>query len=73
MKIVIKDDSIKLGQLLKKIDVINTGGEAKQFIVNNVIKINGQKPIGRGSKVKPGDVLWINDDLYKVVKEVAKE
>jgi len=29
MKIVITDESIKIGQLLKKISVIQTGGQAK--------------------------------------------
>ena len=67
MKIVIKDEYIKLGQLLKKINVISTGGEAKHYILNNVIKINGEKPEGRGTKVKVGSTLWINDDLYQVV------
>ena len=69
MKIVIKDESIKLGQLLKKIDVIPSGGMAKWFLENNVVKINGMIPEGRGSKVKVGSTIWINDDLYQVVKE----
>ena len=69
MKIVIKDDSIKIGQLLKKISVISTGGEAKHFLLNNVVKINGRKPDGRGAKVPVGSTVWINDDLYQVVGE----
>ena len=69
MKIVIKDESIKIGQLLKKINVIGTGGEAKHFLENNTVKINGEVPAGRGSKVKVGSTLWINDDLYQVVNE----
>ena len=69
MKIIIKDEYIKLGQLLKKIKVISTGGEAKNYILNNIIKINGEKPEGRGTKVKVGATLWINDDLYQVVND----
>ena len=69
MKIVIKDERIKIGQLLKKINVIGTGGEAKHFLENNTVKINGEVPAGRGSKVKVGSTLWINDDLYQVVNE----
>lgn len=68
MKIVISDEYIKLGQLLKKINVISTGGEAKHYIMNNIIKINGKIPEGRGTKVKAGATLWINDDLYQVVQ-----
>lgn len=69
MKIVIKDESIKIGQLLKKINVISSGGQAKWFLENNVVKVNGEIPTGRGTQVKVGSTLWINDDLYQVVRE----
>lgn len=72
MKIAIKDEFIKIGQLLKKIKVISTGGEAKNFLENNDVKINGKKPEGRGSKVHIGDTLWIGDDLYQVVADSDK-
>ena len=69
MKIVISDDSIKIGQLLKKISVIQSGGQAKFFLAQNKVLINGKKPVGRGTKVPVGSTLWINDDLYQVVNE----
>ncbi|WKX02426.1 RNA-binding S4 domain-containing protein [Candidatus Mycoplasma mahonii] len=69
MKIVIRDKSIKINQLLKKINVISTGGEAKYFLENNSVKINGKVPEGRGSKVSVGSTLWINGDLYQVINE----
>lgn len=69
MKIVINNDSIKIGQLLKKISVIQTGGQAKIFLENNKVLINGKVPVGRGTKVPVGATLWINDDLYQVVNE----
>lgn len=69
MKIVIKDESIKIGQLLKKINVISSGGQAKWFLENNVVKVDGELPQGRGMKVKVGAIVWINDDLYQVVEE----
>lgn len=69
MKIVISDDSIKIGQLLKKIEVISSGGQAKHFLDTNSVKINGTKPEGRGTKVPVGSTVWINDDLYQVVNE----
>ncbi len=70
MKIIIKDDSIKIGQLLKKIGIISSGGQAKAYLNENVVKINGKKTEQRGIQVKVGSTLWINDDLYQVVKEV---
>lgn len=69
MKIYIKNEWITIGQLLKKISIISSGGQAKDFLQNNVVKINGEKPIGRGTKVWVGATLWINDDLYQVLSE----
>ncbi|MHA3786229.1 RNA-binding S4 domain-containing protein [Mycoplasma sp. Z244C] len=66
MTIKIKGGSIKLSQFLKKIDEIDTGGQAKIFILNNDIKINGEAPKGRSSKIKVGDIVWINDSLYTI-------
>ncbi|MCP4336910.1 MAG: RNA-binding S4 domain-containing protein [Mycoplasma sp.] len=67
MKIEIKGEFIKLGQLLKKIGKISTGGQAKDFIERNKITINGKKPEGRGSKIKPKDTLWIEEQVYLIV------
>ena len=39
MKIFITGDFIKLGQLLKKIGIISTGGTAKWYVENNSIKL----------------------------------
>ncbi len=69
MKIVIKGNEIRIGQLLKKINMISTGGQAKFFLENNVVKIDGRVPGGRGAKVRVGDTLWINDEVYQVVSE----
>ncbi|NQZ65616.1 MAG: RNA-binding S4 domain-containing protein [Mycoplasmatales bacterium] len=69
MKITIKTDSIKIGQLLKKIGIISSGGQAKSYLLDNEVKINGQLVRSRGIQVKNGATLWINDDLYQVIKE----
>ena len=41
-KISIKTDFITLGQLLKLSGVITNGGEAKFFLLNNKILVNGE-------------------------------
>ena len=69
MKIIIKEDSIKTGQLLKKIGVISTGGQAKMFLESNVVKVNGKIIETRGTKINKGSTVWINDDLYQVLSE----
>lgn len=69
MVVKIKGEFIKLGQFLKKINEIDTGGQARTFLKSNLVKINGKTPEGRSSKIKPGDVVWINDILIKVEVE----
>ncbi|BBU47309.1 RNA-binding S4 domain-containing protein [Mycoplasmopsis felis] len=69
MIIKIKTNEIKLGQLLKKIDEINTGGQAKFFIEENFIKINDKENVTRNSKIRSGDILKINENIYKIEKE----
>lgn len=72
MVIKIKGDYIKVSQFLKKIDEIGSGGQSKFFLQSNNIKINGKPPVGRSSKIKPGDIVWVNDSLYKIEGEVQK-
>lgn len=69
MKIIINDDSIKVGQLLKKIGAISTGGQAKIFLETNVVKVSGKIIETRGTKIPAGSTIWINDDLYQVLNE----
>ncbi len=69
MKIEIMGEFIKLGQLLKKTNRILSGGAAKQYIETHEIKINGKKPEGRGSKIKPGDTVWIDDQVFLITEK----
>ena len=69
MKIIINDSSIKVGQLLKKIGAISTGGQARMFLETNVVKVNGKIVETRGTKIASGSTIWINDDLYQVLNE----
>lgn len=66
MEIKIFGEFIKLGQLLKKINVIDSGGESKDFIEKHSITVNGVEVKSRGFKVKPLDVVWIDDSVYYI-------
>lgn len=70
-EIYIKDDSITIGQLLKKIGLIQTGGGAKFYLERNKVLINNKKPEGRNTKVKNGDLLIINSNIFIVKKETV--
>ena len=53
----IKDEFIKLGQLLKAAGLCYNGADAKYDIVNGLVKVNGLEEIQRGRKIKEGDVV----------------
>ncbi|QSF13510.1 RNA-binding S4 domain-containing protein [Mycoplasma sp. Mirounga ES2805-ORL] len=66
--ILIKDNFIELGKLIKKAGFVSTGGQVKDFLLNNNILINGKKPIGRSTKVFTGFVIYINDQPFLIEK-----
>ncbi|TKA58911.1 hypothetical protein MBOVa_7250 [Mycoplasmopsis bovis 8790] len=72
-EIYIKNDFITIGQLLKKIGLIQTGGGAKFYLENNKVLINNKKPEGRNTKVKNGDLLIINSNIFIVKKEPVSD
>ncbi|UVD81694.1 RNA-binding S4 domain-containing protein [Mycoplasma iguanae] len=66
MDVIITGEFIKLAQLLKKMKIIDSGGQAKFFIENNEITVNSEIPTGKGMKVTVGSTVWINDDVYYI-------
>ncbi|WP_412031554.1 RNA-binding S4 domain-containing protein [Metamycoplasma buccale] len=67
MEIEIYGEFIKLSQLLKKLAYAPTGGKTKFFINTHKITINGNVPEGRNSKIRVGDTIWIDDNVYKII------
>lgn len=65
-EIKIKDEYINLAQFLKIADLINSGGEAKIYLQNNKILINGQLDDRRGRKLYKNDLIEINGKRYKI-------
>jgi S4 domain protein YaaA len=52
---------ITLGQLLKYEGLIQTGGEAKHFLAETEIFVNGEQENRRGKKLHEGDRIKISD------------
>ncbi|WP_058486402.1 S4 domain-containing protein YaaA [Defluviitalea phaphyphila] len=63
-KIKINTEYIKLDQFLKYINIVSSGAEAKYFIKENNVKINGEKTNQRGKKLKKGDKVDIGGKIY---------
>ena len=68
-EIKIYTEYVTLGQLLKLADIIQTGGEAKFFLSENRIIINGEEDNRRGRKLREGDVVEVLGKSYKITNE----
>lgn len=55
--ITITTEFIKLQDLLKFANLVETGGEAKELIQGGEVQVNGETCTLRGKKIRPGDVV----------------
>jgi S4 domain protein YaaA len=58
-RVSIEGPYITLGQLLKKLDLIDTGGQAKYFLEENDVFVNQVLERRRGRKLYPNDTIEI--------------
>ena len=63
-----QDEFIKLGQALKKADLVSSGVEAKIVIQDGQVTVNGETELQRGKKLHDGDVFSYDGETVKVVK-----
>lgn len=54
-EVKISTEFIKLDQFLKWTGVCDTGVDAKFFILDGNVKVNGEVEVRRGKKLYPGD------------------
>ena len=56
---------MKLDQFLKWINLVSSGGEAKNLIKSGQIKVNGEIEKRRGRKLNKGDkVMFLKNELF---------
>jgi ribosome-associated protein len=67
MEIVrIKDEFIKLGQVLKLAGLVESGVDAKLVIQDGLVKVNGEIDTRRGRKIVAGDIVEYQGSKVKV-------
>ncbi|MCR5432476.1 MAG: RNA-binding S4 domain-containing protein [Lachnospiraceae bacterium] len=64
--ISIKDDFIKLGQAMKLAGLADSGVEAKIFIEEGRVRVNGEEELRRGRKLYKGDSFSFNGTTVRV-------
>lgn len=65
-KIEIRDEFITLSQFLKIADLVQSGGEAKSFLLSHEVLVNGEKEDRRGRKLRRGDIVKVNGRDYSI-------
>ena len=64
--VIISTEYIKLQDLLKFENLVESGGIAKQHIQEGAVMVNGEVCLLRGKKIRPGDVVAFNGGEYTV-------
>ena len=63
----IRGDMIRLGQLLKLAGIVGGGGDAKMFLAEETVLVNGEPDNRRGRQLHPGDVVVAGGEEYRIV------
>ena len=56
-EVEIRGESIRLGQLLKVVGLVDSGAEAKALLAEEAVVVNGEPESRRGRQIRPGDVV----------------
>ena len=65
-EVPIREDSIRLGQLLKLADLVEAGADVKPLMVQGQVSVNGEVETRRGRQLVKGDVVTLGDESVVV-------
>jgi ribosome-associated protein len=62
----IRDDTIRLGQVLKLAGLAASGGEARALIAEGGVTVNGEPETRRGRQLHRGDVVAVGAEAVRI-------
>jgi ribosome-associated protein len=65
-EIPIREETIRLGQLLKLAGLADSGAEARELVQDGAARVNGQVETRRGRQLRRGDVVDVAGDAVRV-------
>ena len=66
--VIITTEFIKLQDLLKFANLVETGGMAKECVQGGEVLVNGEVCTMRGKKIRPGDVVELGGEIALIVE-----
>ncbi len=67
MKFELKDEYIELFKLIKVMDLVDSGAQAKFIIADGYVKRNGEIEMRKRAKIVKGDVIEVADATIEVL------
>ncbi|MBU1216871.1 RNA-binding S4 domain-containing protein [bacterium] len=67
MKFELQDEYIELFKLIKVLDLVDSGAQAKYIVADGHVKRNGIVEVRKRAKIVAGDVIEIDDVTIEVV------
>ena len=64
--IKLREEYINLGQALKAAGLVESGVEAKEVIVDGLVKVNGETDTRRGRKLYAGDIVTFDGEEIRI-------
>lgn len=70
--VAISTEYIKLQDAMKYANIVYSGGEAKQLILDGTVQVNGETCLMRGKKLRPGDSFTFQEQTYRITEHVSE-
>jgi ribosome-associated protein len=65
-EIPIREETIRLGQLLKLAGLADSGADARELVQDGAARVNGQVETRRGRQLHRGDVVEVAGEAVRV-------
>lgn len=66
-QVEVRDDGIRLGQLLKLADFVAAGSEVRPLLADGAVTVDGRLETRRGRQLKKGNVVAVRGEQVRLV------
>jgi ribosome-associated protein len=66
-EVEVREDGIRLGQLMKLAGLVDSGSDVKPLLEQGVVTVGGRVETRRGRQLKKGDVVRVGEEQVRLV------